>query len=49
MNSKLDNLSKTKRPLFAIVYDKLYKLIMDGTFPPDSRLPTDEGNVEEKI
>jgi GntR family transcriptional regulator len=41
MNSKLDNLSKTKRPLFAVVYDKLYKLIMDGTFPPDSRLPTE--------
>lgn len=41
MNGKLDNLSKTKRPLFAVVYDKLYKLIMDGTFPPDSRLPTE--------
>ncbi|MEH7377755.1 GntR family transcriptional regulator [Neobacillus drentensis] len=41
MKNKLDDLNKTKRPLFAIVYDKLYKLIMDGTFPPDSRLPTE--------
>ncbi|WP_408008097.1 GntR family transcriptional regulator [Pseudalkalibacillus sp. A8] len=41
MNNKLNDLNKTKRPLFAIVYDKLYKLIMDGTFPPDSKLPTE--------
>ncbi len=41
MNIKPDDLNKTKRPLFTIVYHKLYKLIMDGTFPPDSRLPTE--------
>lgn len=41
MSKKLDNLTKSKRPLFTIVYDKLYKLIMDGSFPPDSRLPSE--------
>ncbi|MEH7748827.1 GntR family transcriptional regulator [Neobacillus drentensis] len=41
MNNKLNELNKTKKPLFVTVYDQLYKLIMDGTFPPDSRLPTE--------
>jgi GntR family transcriptional regulator len=41
MSIKPEDFQKTKRPLFAVVYDKLYKLIMDGTFPPDSRLPTE--------
>ncbi|MEH7109722.1 GntR family transcriptional regulator [Bacillus sp. JJ1764] len=41
MNLKPENLTKTKSPLFITIYHKLYKLIMDGTFPPDSRLPTE--------
>ncbi|MFD3450497.1 GntR family transcriptional regulator [Microbacteriaceae bacterium 4G12] len=41
MNNKLHGLNKTKKPLFVIVYDELYKLIMDGTFPPDSQLPAE--------
>ncbi|MGD8190515.1 GntR family transcriptional regulator [Brevibacillus ginsengisoli] len=41
MNNKLLELNKTKKPLFVTVYDELYKLIMDGTFPPDSQLPTE--------
>ncbi|MFD0769674.1 GntR family transcriptional regulator [Bacillus sp. CGMCC 1.60114] len=41
MNNKLHELNKQKKPLFVTVYDQLYKLIMDGTFPPDSKLPTE--------
>lgn len=41
MNNKLHELNKAKKPLFVIVYDQLYKLIMDGTFPPDSQLPSE--------
>ncbi|MGF9966265.1 GntR family transcriptional regulator [Bacillus rhizoplanae] len=41
MNNKLHELNKQKKPLFVTVYDQLYKLIMDGTFPPDSQLPTE--------
>ncbi|WHY78452.1 GntR family transcriptional regulator [Neobacillus sp. WH10] len=41
MNNKLHELTKPKKPLFVIVYDQLYTLIMDGTFPPDSQLPTE--------
>ncbi|HDX9578096.1 TPA: GntR family transcriptional regulator [Bacillus pseudomycoides] len=41
MNNKLQKLNKQKKPLFVTVYDQLYTLIMDGTFPPDSKLPTE--------
>ncbi|WP_066070486.1 GntR family transcriptional regulator [Neobacillus soli] len=41
MNFNQEDLSKSKKPLYIIVYDKLYKLIMEGTFPPDSKLPTE--------
>ncbi|MEI4831560.1 GntR family transcriptional regulator [Bacillus sp. FJAT-53711] len=41
MNNKLHELNKQKKPLFVTVYDQLYTLIMDGTFPPDSKLPTE--------
>ena len=41
MNIKLHEHTKPKKPLFVIVYDQLYKLIMDGTFPPDSQFPTE--------
>jgi GntR family transcriptional regulator len=41
MNNKLNEPTKNKQPLFVTVYDRLYKQIMDGTFPPDSRLPTE--------
>jgi len=41
MISKLPELNKQKKPLSVIVYDQLYKLIMDGAFPPDSQLPTE--------
>ncbi|CAM3939443.1 GntR family transcriptional regulator [Mesobacillus zeae] len=41
MNNKLHELYKSKKPLFVIVYDQLYRLIMDGTFPPDSQLPSE--------
>ncbi|OAB41974.1 GntR family transcriptional regulator [Paenibacillus glacialis] len=41
MINKLHELNKQKKPLFVIVYDQLYKLIMDGAFPPDSQLPTE--------
>ena len=41
MNNKLQELNKPKKPLFVTVYDQLYTLIMDGTFPPDSQLPTE--------
>lgn len=41
MNNKLHELNKQKKPLFVTVYDQLYKLIMDGTFPQDSKLPTE--------
>lgn len=47
MNNKLHKLNKTKKPLFVTVYDQLYKLIMDGTFPPDSRLPTEPELAKE--
>ncbi|MEH7456541.1 GntR family transcriptional regulator [Bacillus sp. JJ1127] len=41
MNNKLHELNKQKKPLFVTVYDQLYKLIMDGTFPLGSQLPTE--------
>ncbi|WP_313637150.1 GntR family transcriptional regulator [Paenibacillus sp.] len=41
MINKLHEHNKQKKPLFVIVYDQLYKLIMDGAFPPDSQLPTE--------
>jgi DNA-binding GntR family transcriptional regulator len=41
MNNKLHELNKQKKPLFVAVYDELYKLIMDGTFPQGSKLPTE--------
>lgn len=34
-------LQRSKKPLFTFVYDKLYKLITDGTFPPNSQLPSE--------
>jgi GntR family transcriptional regulator len=41
MNFNQKDLPKSKKPLYIIVYDKLFKLIMEGTFLPDSRLPTE--------
>lgn len=34
-------LQRSKKPLYATVYENLYHLIMDGTFPQDSQLPTE--------
>ena len=41
MEIKPSNISKEKKPLYIAVYDKLFKLITDGTFPPQSKLPTE--------
>ena len=41
MEIKPSNISKEKKPLYIAVYDKLFKLIMDGTFPSQSKLPTE--------
>jgi GntR family transcriptional regulator len=41
MDIRLPNIQKEKKPLYIDVYDKLFKLIMDGTFPSDSKLPTE--------
>lgn len=35
------DLKKVKKPLYITIYDKLYKLIIEGTFPPESRLPSE--------
>ncbi|MFJ5714510.1 GntR family transcriptional regulator [Neobacillus sp. NPDC093127] len=48
MNFNQEDLTKSKKPLYIIVYDKLFKLIMEGTFPPDSRLPT-EPDLAKKL
>jgi GntR family transcriptional regulator len=34
-------LERGKKPLYIDVYDQLFKLIMDGIFPPESKLPTE--------
>lgn len=36
-----NKLQRSKKPLFTVIYDKLYKLIMDGSFPPNSQLPSE--------
>lgn len=41
MEKKLSDIQKSKKPLYITVYDNLYKLIMDGTFGMDSKLPTE--------
>ncbi|WP_284139572.1 GntR family transcriptional regulator [Virgibacillus sp. LDC-1] len=41
MKFNLDAVHQSKKPLYTKIYDKLYKLIMDGTFPPESRLPSE--------
>ena len=41
MEIKLSEVPKEKKPLYVSVYHKLYELIMDGTFPSESKLPTE--------
>ncbi|TQS71867.1 GntR family transcriptional regulator [Ornithinibacillus gellani] len=41
MDIRPQQLKKSKKPLYVIVYEKLYHFIMEGTFPPDSKLPTE--------
>lgn len=41
MDSKIANMQGRKKPLYITVYDKLYKLILNGTFLSDSQLPTE--------
>lgn len=41
MEIKKSNMEKDKKPLYVSVYDKLFKLIMDGIFPSGSKLPTE--------
>lgn len=37
----VDNVQKAKKPLYITIYDTLYKQIIDGVFPPESKLPTE--------
>jgi DNA-binding GntR family transcriptional regulator len=41
MEIKLRNTQRSKKPLFVTVYDELYKMIMDGVFAIDSKLPSE--------
>lgn len=41
MEVKPEQISKGKKPLYLAVYDELFKQIMNGTFPPNSQLPTE--------
>jgi len=41
MEIRFDGLQRGKKPLYIDVYDKLYMLIQDGTFPKGSKLPTE--------
>jgi GntR family transcriptional regulator len=34
-------IEKGKKPLYIDIYDQLFKMIMDGVFPPESKLPTE--------
>ncbi|MHC0037661.1 GntR family transcriptional regulator [Pseudoneobacillus sp. C159] len=34
-------MEKGRKPLYIDIYDQLFKLIMDGVFPPESKLPTE--------
>ncbi len=38
---KVSDIPREKKPLYITVYDKLFKRIMDGTFPSESKLPTE--------
>ena len=41
MGIKLADIPKGRKPLYISVYDRLFKLIMDGAFPAESKLPTE--------
>ncbi|MFE6168612.1 GntR family transcriptional regulator [Viridibacillus arvi] len=41
MAIKIANMQERKKPLYITVYDELYKLIMNGTFILDSKLPAE--------
>ncbi|HEY4553457.1 MAG TPA: GntR family transcriptional regulator [Bacillaceae bacterium] len=41
MEIKFGQIHKGKKPLYIGVYDILFKKIMDGAFPADSKLPTE--------
>ena len=41
MEFNIANMQERKKPLYITVYDKLYKLIMDGTFMAGSKLPAE--------
>ncbi|ETT86168.1 GntR family transcriptional regulator [Viridibacillus sp. FSL R5-0477] len=41
MEFKIANMEERKKPLYITVYDELYKLIMNGTFMLDSKLPAE--------
>lgn len=41
MDVNPEHISKGKQPLYLTVYDELFKQITNGTFPPNSQLPTE--------
>lgn len=41
MENKIAKEKERKKPLYNTVYDQLYKLIMNGTFATDSKLPSE--------
>ncbi len=41
MEMNLDNDQKGNKPLYISIYDQLYNQIMNGIFPPESKLPTE--------
>ncbi|KAA0955521.1 GntR family transcriptional regulator [Sporosarcina sp. ANT_H38] len=41
MEGNIKNSQNLKKPLSIKVYDKLYKMIMDGVFPAESQLPSE--------
>lgn len=47
MQKNPSHIQKGKKPLYISVYDNLYKLITDGTFSVDSKLPTETELAKE--
>ena len=41
MENNFNDIRKRKKPLYIKVYDKLFKMIMDGVFPANSQLPSE--------
>lgn len=47
MEKNISEIQKKKKPLYISVYDNLFKLITDGTFAMDSKLPTETELAKE--